>query len=121
MTPHTMTLVEVLRPKVRGNTDFHSIISTLSVADQTRPGYIVGMKVANITEAKANLSRLVEYVRAGQTVVIAKAGKPVARLVALESEPVDRTLGGSWEGRVSIADDFDVLPADLEEAFGISS
>ena len=79
------------------------------------------MKIANISEAKAHLSRLIEEVRQGKVVIIAKAGKPVAKIVPLESEPIDRVLGGSWEGRVSIADDFDTLPKEIAEAFGIPS
>ena len=72
--------------------------------------------VVNVHEAKTHLSRLLERVTAGDDIVIAKAGKPVARLVSI------RTLGkrslGSDAGRVSIADDFDAaLPDDLLDTF----
>lgn len=77
------------------------------------------MKTVNIHEAKTHLSRLVEQAAAGDEIVIARAGKPVARLVALE------TLGrprrpGALAGRIRIRDDFDApLPEDLARAFGL--
>ena len=48
------------------------------------------MHTVNIHEAKTNLSRLLEEVAAGQEVIIAKAGKPMARLVPLEAAPKPR-------------------------------
>jgi prevent-host-death family protein len=74
------------------------------------------MAVVNMHEAKTHLSRLVERVQAGEEVVIARAGRPVARLVAFADEPAPRTPGG-WEGRIRIAPDFDDLPDDVVEAF----
>lgn len=74
------------------------------------------MPVVNVHEAKTHLSRLLERVAAGEEIVIAKAGRPVARLVPYAEEDEPRTPGG-WEGRVWIADDFDELPADLLAAF----
>lgn len=74
------------------------------------------MSVVNIHEAKTHLSRLLERVSAGEEIVIAKAGRPVARLVPYEEDLEPRKLGG-WEGRVWIADDFDELPPDLLAAF----
>jgi prevent-host-death family protein len=74
------------------------------------------MSVVNIHEAKTHLSRLLERVSAGEEIVIAKAGRPVAKLIPyLESEE-PRKMGG-WKGRVWIADDFDELPPDLLAAF----
>lgn len=75
------------------------------------------MKVTTITEAKAQLSRLIEEVQSGKSIIIGKAGKPVAVLSAYEADTTPRQLGGSWEGRVVIADDFDELPEELEQAF----
>jgi prevent-host-death family protein len=73
--------------------------------------------IANIYEAKTHLSRLVERVAAGEEVVIAKAGKPVARLIPYrEGEPPKRKPG-YWRGKVRIAADFDELPARLAAAF----
>jgi len=52
------------------------------------------MQIVNIQEAKTQFSRLVEQAEAGEEIVIARAGKPVARLVALESAaPKSRKLG----------------------------
>jgi prevent-host-death family protein len=69
----------------------------------------------NTHEAKTNLSRLLDRVAAGEEVIIARSGKPIAKLVPYEGrEP--RTLGG-WRGQVTIAPDFDDLPADLLALF----
>lgn len=70
----------------------------------------------NIHDAKTNLSRLVAQVEAGDEVIIARSGRPVARLVPLRSPSGPRTPG-AWRGRVTIADDFDELPGDLAAAF----
>ena len=70
------------------------------------------MRITNISEAKASLSRLVEYVQnSDESIVIGKAGKPVAVLSAFKANKTPRKLGGSWEGQVIIADDFD-SPSD---------
>lgn len=61
-------------------------------------------------EAKSTLSQLVEQAEQGEEIVIARAGEPVARIVALRAR-AKRTLG-QWRGRVTMADDFDApLPA----------
>lgn len=74
-------------------------------------------KQVNLYEAKTQLSKLVDAAAAGQEIVIAKAGKPKARLVALEPSKPKRRPGG-WEGRVWIADDFDEdLPPEVLAAF----
>ncbi len=71
----------------------------------------------NIHEAKTHLSRLLERVALGEEVIIAKAGKPVARLVAIEGHKTKRPLGLA-KGQIVIADDFDApLPADIEDDF----
>lgn len=70
----------------------------------------------NVHEAKAQLSRLLREVENGGEVIIARAGRPVARLVAYESPKQPRRLGG-WEGQIHIADDFDELPEDMLAAF----
>ncbi len=63
-------------------------------------------KQVNVYEAKTQLSKLLEEVEGGGEVVIARNGKPVARLVPLQRSRPDRVPGG-WEGKVWIADDFD--------------
>ena len=75
------------------------------------------MVVANMHEAKTHLSKLVEQAAAGEEVIIAKAGKPVAKLVPYESNSQPRRAGGSWKGKVWMADDFDELPEEIAAAF----
>jgi prevent-host-death family protein len=71
----------------------------------------------NIHEAKTHLSRLVERAAGGEEVVIAKAGKPVARLVAF-AERKEPRKPGIWRGKVVIHDDFDdPLPEEIAAAF----
>ena len=64
------------------------------------------MDAVNIHEAKTHLSRLVERVEGGEEIVIARAGRPVARLVPFRARRPPR-VPGLWEGRVTIAADFD--------------
>ena len=72
----------------------------------------------NLYEAKTNLSQLVERAAAGEEIVIAKAGRPLARLVPLRARGEAR-VPGMLKGRIAIARDFDApLPGDLERAFG---
>jgi prevent-host-death family protein len=61
---------------------------------------------ANITEAKRNLSRLIERTAAGEDVIISKAGEPVAKLIAYSETKKRRRLGG-WKGQIWIAPNFD--------------
>jgi len=71
----------------------------------------------NIHEAKTHFSRLLQRVAAGEEVTIARAGVPVARLVAVEPKQAVRPLGFA-RGEVWGADDFDApLPDDLLKAF----
>lgn len=75
------------------------------------------MKQVNLYEAKTQLSRLVEAVAAGEEVIIARAGKPVARLSPLEKPPQKRRLG-VLDGQMTIPDDFNApLPDDVLETF----
>lgn len=62
----------------------------------------------NVYEAKSKLSTLLSRVEAGEEVIIARHGRPVARLVAVTDRPSRRAPGG-WEGRVWMADDFNEL------------
>lgn len=71
----------------------------------------------NIHEAKTQLSRLVEEAARGREIVIAKAGRPVARLVSL-APPVRRKRLGLLRGKVRVSADFDApLPGDVLAAF----
>lgn len=76
------------------------------------------MEIANIHEAKSQLSKLVEHAMNGEEVIIAKAGQPMVRLVPIRPDETPR-LGGQWKGQVRIADDFDTLPDDIAAAFGV--
>ena len=70
------------------------------------------MQTVNIHEAKTNLSRLLEEVAAGKEIIIAKAGKPMARLVPLAAAAKTRRLG-LFNGELNVPDDFDApLTAD---------
>ncbi|MFM0008424.1 type II toxin-antitoxin system Phd/YefM family antitoxin [Paraburkholderia dipogonis] len=75
------------------------------------------MQTVNIHEAKTQFSRLVDAAANGEEIVIAKAGKPAARLVPMEKAKVVRRFGG-LKGKVRISDDFDApLPDDVIAAF----
>ncbi|HTW97872.1 MAG TPA: type II toxin-antitoxin system prevent-host-death family antitoxin [Acidimicrobiales bacterium] len=64
------------------------------------------MRTVNVHEAKTNLSRLLVEIEHGNEVVIARAGRPVARLVPAGARTAPRRPGG-WRGRIAIAEDFD--------------
>lgn len=71
----------------------------------------------NIHEAKTHLSRLLQRVMAGEEIIIAKSGVPVARLVPIKQART-RRVAGSARGQIWIAEDFDTpLPEDLLQAF----
>ena len=73
-------------------------------------------RTVNMHEAKTHLSRLVERVEAGEEVVIARAGRPVARLVAYRPRRSPREPG-LWRGQVALAPDFDAADEDLIATF----
>jgi len=74
-------------------------------------------KIVNMHEAKTTLSRLVADAVAGDEVILAKAGKPLVKLVPVEAKKKPRKLG-IWKGKVKLADDFDApLPDDLLDLF----
>lgn len=64
------------------------------------------MKITNIHEAKTQLSKLIESALAGEEIVIAKAGKPLVKLIPYQDNIEPRTPGG-WEGKVMMSEDFD--------------
>lgn len=69
------------------------------------------MAAVNIHDAKTRFSRLVEQVEAGAEIVIARAGRPVARLVPYTTARAPRRLG-LMAGQFSVPDDFDAMGAD---------
>lgn len=77
------------------------------------------MYIETITEAKAQLSALVERVLAGEEVVIGRAGKPVAKLVAVGDAPREPRKLGMLKGEFWMADDIDEWPDDIARALGV--
>jgi prevent-host-death family protein len=70
------------------------------------------MKIVNIHEAKTHFSKLVDSVIHGNEVLIAMAGKPVAKLGPIDKKP--KRKPGAYKGKMRIAKDFDApLPADV--------
>lgn len=69
--------------------------------------------IVNIHEAKTHLSKIVDDVAAGHEVIIAKAGKPMARLSPLTPKPRAKNLG-LLKGKVKVPDDFNA-PLDADE------
>jgi prevent-host-death family protein len=70
----------------------------------------------NMHDAKTHLSRLAERAAAGEEIVIARNGKPLARLLAMPERPKRRL--GWWKGQVHIAENFDdPLPEEIQKYF----
>jgi prevent-host-death family protein len=80
------------------------------------------METVNIHEAKTHLSRLLEKVRRGEPFIIAKAGRPIAKVVAAEApEPTQAQRLGFLAGEIDVPDDFDRMgEAEIAESFGIA-
>ena len=79
------------------------------------------MKTVNIHAAKTQLSKLIEAAVAGEEVVIAKAGRPMVRLVPVKTRAKRRGFGAD-KGKIFVSDDFDApLPPEILEAFGIKT
>jgi prevent-host-death family protein len=73
-------------------------------------------ETVNIHQAKSTLSRLIARVESGEEVVIARSGRPVARLVPFTGSMTPRE-GGQWRGRVRIGRDFDELDEQITRLF----
>lgn len=73
------------------------------------------MKIVNIHEAKTHLSRLLEQVVGGEEVVIAKSGRPIAKVVPIRDEP---RRPGRLKGRIEVRADLEApLPEEIVAAF----
>ncbi len=70
-------------------------------------------------EAKSTLSQLVKRAEAGEDICITRSGKPVARLVPVAAPSRMLDSFGIWRGQVRVADDFDELPDEIADAFGM--
>ena len=78
------------------------------------------MTTVNIHEAKTHFSRLVEQAAAGETVIIARAGKPIAKVSALEA-PAEPQRLGFLAGEFSVPRDFDRMgEAEIAAIFGLA-
>lgn len=78
----------------------------------------MGHTIVNIYEAKTQLSRMIDRAAAGEEIVIARNGKPVARLCRLEPSARPSVKFGELRGRIVVAPDFDApLPDDVLAAF----
>lgn len=78
------------------------------------------MKIVNIHEAKTQLSRLVEQAAKGEAFTIARAGKPLVKVMALDSpEPGNQRRFGFLAGRIEVPEDFDRMGGDqIQSLFG---
>lgn len=78
------------------------------------------MQTINIHQAKTQLSRLVEQAAQGEPFVIAKAGKPLVKVMALDApEAGQRRRLGFMAGQIAVPDDFDRMgDAEIERLFG---
>lgn len=74
------------------------------------------MQIVNIHQAKTQLSKLIEKTLAGENIVVAKAGKPVVKLVVYKKNLKPRKPG-LWKGKVWIADDFTEEDPEINALF----
>ena len=75
--------------------------------------------IVNTHEAKTHLSKLIERAAAGEEIIIGKAGKPMAKLVAYKEERSPRRPG-ALKGKIRLAPDFDATPDEVIDAFEAS-
>ena len=77
------------------------------------------MQTVNIHEAKTHLSRLIEQAVNGEPFIIAKAGKPMVKVVAVETSSQEIRWVGFMAGRFTVPDDFDRMGTDeITDMFG---
>jgi prevent-host-death family protein len=86
------------------------------VLPKRKPKSAPASEAFNMHEAKTHFSRLVERVEAGEEILIARAGRPVARLVPLDARTRAR-VPGRWRDQVHLAADFDQADTELLDAF----
>jgi prevent-host-death family protein len=71
-----------------------------------------------VTEAKTQLSRLIERAQAGEEIVIRRGPRPVAKLIRYDDSPGPRRLG-SLRGQIWMSEDFDEPDEEIERLFGL--
>jgi prevent-host-death family protein len=81
--------------------------------ESTSTDQIFEMKVINVQEAKTHLSRLIEEVVGGESIILSRHGKPLVRLSAYTPEQESCPLGG-FEGRIRVSEDFDTEDPRVE-------
>lgn len=74
------------------------------------------MQIVNIHDAKTNLSKLIEKTKSGEEIIIAKAGKPVAKLMEYKAKAKKRKLG-LWKGKVWMPEDFNDEDPEINKRF----
>jgi prevent-host-death family protein len=74
-------------------------------------------QAVTVTEAKTQLSRLIERAQAGEEIVIRRGSRPVAKLIRYDAIPTPRRLG-TLSGQIWIAEDFDEPNEEIERLFG---
>lgn len=75
------------------------------------------MDAVTVTEAKTQLSKLIERTQEGEEIVIRRGKTPVAKLIRYQRQATPRQLG-SLRGQISISDDFDAPDEEIEHLFG---
>jgi prevent-host-death family protein len=73
--------------------------------------------MVNVYEAKSRLSALLNEVEAGSSVVIARAGRPVARLIPFEPEQRKPRVPGTMAGKIWLSPDFDAIDEEIIQDF----
>lgn len=67
------------------------------------------MLTVNIHDAKTNLSKLIEKAVRGESFIIARAGKPLVKVVAIEADEAPKPRVGFMKGQIAVPEDFDAL------------
>jgi prevent-host-death family protein len=78
------------------------------------------MRIVNIHEAKTHLSRLIEEVKSGEPLIIAKAGKPLVKVMPVDApDPSEVRRLGFMAAQLTVPDDFDRMhESEIEQMFG---
>jgi prevent-host-death family protein len=80
---------------------------------------VLDMTEVGMHEAKTKLSQLVERAERGEEIVITRNGKPTVKLSPIASTGSLASVRGTWRGQVQLSEDFDELPDDIAQAFGV--
>ncbi len=75
------------------------------------------MKTLNITEARAQLSKIVNDAARGRTTIIARNGRPVARIMPFDNRKPQKIKFGTLKGKIVIPEDFDAPDQDIIDMF----